>query len=161
MSAKTTSIVCVVILLLSICPIAKAQTTSLCFTNSRSNAHLAIRFTDSLPTADICVWTGSTTMADVDICFTKYSSSTSINISLVENSSLADYRIFLTTNPFEADKTISITPRMTAADICVGIWNSPASFTKDIYIKGIDSAKLPMEQKVAILYCLGLLKKRR
>jgi hypothetical protein len=100
-------------------------------------------------------------MADVDICFIKYPSSSSIDISLVDNPALADYRICITTNPLDADKTISITPRLTAADICVGIWDTPTSFTKDIYIKGMDSAKLPMDQKVAILYCLGLLNKKR
>ena len=158
--AKTTRTVWLVMILLAISHFAKAQTARLCFTNSPGNADLVLRYTDSLPTADICVWVGRTTMADVDICFTRYSSSSSIDISLVENPTLADYRICITDNPFQADKTLSITPRITAADICVGIWDMPASFTKDIYIKGMDPAKLPLERKVAILYCLGLLKKR-
>ena len=154
-------IACLVILLLSIGHFSQAQTPRFCFTNSPRNAHLVLRFTDFLPAADICVWAGRTTMADVDICFIKYPSSSSIDISLVDNPALADYRICITTNPLDADKTISITPRLTAADICIGIWETPTSFTNDIYIKGTDPAKLPMDQKVAILYCLGLLNKKR
>ena len=155
---KTRSIF-LLILLLFVSHYSEAQTVRLCFTNSSPKADLVLRYTDFLPTADICVWAGRTTLADVDVCFIKYPTSRSISISLVDNPALADYRIYITNDPLQAGKTISITSRMTAADICVGIWDSPTSFTRDIYIKGTDPANLLMEQKVAILYYLGALNK--
>ena len=139
---------------------SKAQTAKVCFTDSPTSADMVIRFTDFLPRADICVWTGTTTIADVDICFVKYSTSSSIDVTLVSSPYLADYSICTAGTPLNADATIAITSRITAADVCVGIWSSPASFTKDICIRGVDADKLTIEQKVAILYCLGLLRKR-
>ena len=133
----------------------------MCFTDSPTSADLVIRFTDFLPMADICVWTGTTTMADVDVCFVKYSTSSSIDVTLASSPSLADYSICTSGTPLNADATIAITPRLTAADVRVGIWSSPASFTKDICIKGVNVDKLTTEQKVAILYCLGLVRKYR
>ena len=158
--AKKFTFAFLVILLLFAEQYSRAQTIKLCFNNSSLSADLVLRFTDFLPAADICVWTGRTTMADVDICFVKNPSSSSIDISIVDSPGLADYTICMNGTPFSADKTIAITSSLTAADVCVGIWSYPTSFTKDIYIKGIDAEKLPLEKKVAILYCLGLLRKR-
>lgn len=137
-----------------------AQPIRICFTTSPALANITLAFTSSPVLADLCVWAGRGGFTDVDVCFVSSPNATSIDIDIVDNATLADGAICITNYTTLADKTLCVTSSPVLADICLGIWDSPTAFTKDIYIKGIDPKRLSMETKVAIVYSLGLLKKK-
>ena len=127
-----------------------ARPIKLCFTNYPSL---------SVALADISVWVGMAGFTDVDVCFVSMPTAYSIDIELVDNPVLADGTICLTDYTALADKTLCITSSAGLADICLGVWDVPTAFTKDIYIKGVDPKRLSLKTKIAVVYSLGLLKK--
>ena len=147
------------VLFVTVSTITNARTISLYFTNNSAVADLTIGFSTSSILADLCVWIGTGSFTDVDVCFVERPLAGSIDIQLVDNPGLADISICLTDKTVLANKTFCLTSSITLADICIGVWNSPMSFTKDIYIKNIDPERLSPEAKVAIVYALGLLEK--
>ena len=140
--------------------ITNARTISMCLTTNSAVADITIGFSSNSVLADMCVRIGTGAFTDVDVCFVERPNASSIDIQLVNNPSLADVTICLTEQTILANKTFCITSSITLADICLGIWDSPKSFTKDIYIKDIDPKRLSKEAKVAVVYALGLLKKK-
>lgn len=138
---------------------ANSKDISLCFTDLCPLADISICFTDIATLADICVWIGNSSFTKVDVCFTKHQTSNSINIKLVNSSVLADKTIGFTSLATIADKTICITNTAGIADVCIGIYDYPTPFTKEIYVRDINPGTLSKEAKVAILYALGMINK--
>lgn len=136
-----------------------ARPIKLCFTNYPSLADITLCYTNSVALADISVWVGMAGFTDVDVCFVSMPTAYSIDIELVDNPVLADGTICLTDYTALADKTLCITSSAGLADICLGVWDVPTAFTKDIYIKGVDPKRLSLKTKIAVVYSLGLLKK--
>ena len=136
-----------------------ARPIKLCFTNYPSLADMTFCFTNSVALADLSVWVGMAGFTDVDVCFVSMPTAYSIDIDLVDSPVLADGTICITDYTALADKTLCITTSAGLADICLGVWDVPTAFTKDIYIKGIDPKRLSVKAKIAIVYSLGLLKK--
>lgn len=147
------------VLFLISCIFTNARTVTLCFTDKPLLADVTIGFTSSAVLADICIWVGTGSFTDVDVCFVDRPLPSSIDIKIVNTPALADATICLTDKLILADKSLSIVSNIGIADICLGLWNSPNSFTKDIYIEGINPKRLSNEAKVSIVYALGLLKK--
>ena len=139
---------------------ANAQPISLCFTDNYITAELTLGFTDSVIASDLSVWTGVFGTTDLDVCFVDHPLPGSVDIILEKTPLLADATIYITDNLILADKTISITSNIAIADYIIGIWPNPTSFTKDIYIKDIEPNKLSIKYKIAILYCLGLIREK-
>lgn len=110
--------------------------------------------------ADVNVWVGQASFTDLDVCFISEPSHSSIDINIVTNPVIADVTICLTSNAIIADKTLCITNSETIADFCIGIYDKPTSFTKIICVKGIEPEKLTIEEKITILYSLGIIKKK-
>ena len=141
--------------------LGNAISVSLCFTKYSAIADVTIGFYTNSVLADTCVWIGTGGFTDVDVCFVESPLANSIDIQLVDNPTFADVSVCLTDQTVLADKTFCITSSIALADICLGIWDAPMSFTKDIYIKDVDPNRLSKEAKVAIVYALGLLKKKK
>ncbi len=136
-----------------------AQTIKFCFTSSPVLADGVIFYSKYPSLADFSVWAGISGYTDVDVCFVSKPNSTSIDIELVDTPLLAEHSLCITNNRALADITLCITSSIGLADVCLGLWDTPAGFTKDIYIKGINPKELSLETKIAIVYCLGLLEK--
>ncbi len=139
----------------------KAQPTKIYLTESPASADVTYAFTKTSINADVKVWIGQSVYSDIDVCFVNRPWSNSIDVELVSSQTLADVSICLSGSPAFADKTICITDVFAYADICISLWNYPSTFTKEIYVKGVDPNKLSKEAKVAILHVLGLLNKKR
>lgn len=137
-----------------------ARPVQLCFTTYPALADITLCYTNSFALADFSVWVGRAGFTDVDVCFVSMPTASSIDIELVDSPALADGTICLTDYSALADKTLYITSNAGIADICLGLWDSPTAFTTDIYIKGIDHKRLSTKAKIAIVYSLGLLKKK-
>ena len=140
--------------------VATAKPIKLCFTESSAYANITYAFTDHVALADVNVWIGKGGFTDVDVCFTNSMVNGSISVEVVSSPALADYTIGIIDNIVLANKSICITELAGIADICVGLWDSPTGFTKNIYIKGQDPQKLSTQEKLAIISALGLLKKK-
>lgn len=151
------------LLIISICFISlsvKAETINLYLTDDPVLADLTIGFTDSPIAADINVWIGTASFNDIDVCFTDSPTSNSIDINIVSNPSVADKVLCITDNTLASDKVVCITQNAANADICLGLWDNPTSFTTDIYIEGLNNSSFNNDIKVGIVYALGLLKKK-
>ena len=140
--------------------IINARPINMCFTSNSVGAELTLFFLSSPLLADLSVWVGTEVHKDVNVCFVEKPLPNSIDIQLVDNPSQADVAICLTKHTFFENTSIYITSGFTFADFYLGLWDSPQSFTKNIYIRDIDHKKLSKEAKVAIVYALGLLKKK-
>lgn len=79
---------------------------------------------------------------------------------MVSSPALAANTIGIIDHIVLAGKSICITGVPGIADICVGLWDSPTGFTKNIYLEGVDAQKLSTQEKLAIISALGLLKKK-
>lgn len=151
------------LLIISMCFISilvKARTINLYLAENPGSADLTIGYTSNTTAADISVWIGNANFNDVDVCFTNSPTPNSIDVNIVSNPSAADLTLCITDNLSASDKVICITESAGIADICLGLWDDPTSFTTDIYIEGMNINSLDKNMKVAIVDALGLLKKK-
>ena len=137
-----------------------AQNIKLCMTDSPVLADLTLGFTNMSVLADINVAISNYGLSDVDVCFLDHPTPTSIDVEFVNSSILADVSVCITKNTILANKTICITNLPSLADVVVGFHSAPTVLSKDVYLKGVDLSKLTNEEKIVIVYRLGLLKKK-
>ena len=104
----------------------------------------------------------SETNTDLDVCFSNKPIANSINVELCKRTDEADKSIYIAATQFGSDKRIYYTTDLQTSDLntkylVLGFPDKPSSSTKNIYIKGVDHHTLTLEQKISILYSLGLI----
>ncbi len=128
------------------------------FAQSRSYADIVFNFCQSTSKADLVVNVRNHGYNDIDVCFVDKPSSSSLDYRITTSLSRADKKIFITDRIAYADVKIKLSDS-SSSDIRLGIHEEPMSYTKKIYIEDFDHRQLSLEQKVAFLYTIGLLKK--
>ena len=128
------------------------------FANSRSYADIVFNFCQNTYNADLVINVRNYGNNDIDVCFVDRPTSSSLDYRITTSLSRADKKIYITDYIAYADVKIKISDS-SAADIRLGILDEPRYGTKKIYIEDFDHRQLSLEQKVAFLYAIGLLKK--